>query len=61
MEVKRRETIEKLAPSIGSKIKGARFVRVSRARPQMAGTEQLQLRYKNLCRERERERVCVYM
>ena len=40
--------IEKQASSIGSKMKGARFVRVSRARPQMAGMEQLQLRYRNL-------------
>ena len=47
-EVKRREVTEKQASSIGSKMKGARFVRVSRARPQMAGMEQLQLRYRNL-------------
>ena len=52
MEVKRREVhvTEKLAPPIGSKMKGARFARVSRARPQMAGIEQLQLRYRNLWR-----------
>ena len=47
-EAKRREVIEKLAPSIGSKMKGARFASVSRARPQIAGIEQLQLRYRNL-------------
>ena len=56
-EAKRREAMEKLSSSVGRRMYGARLMRVSRERLLTDGTEQLQVRQRNLLgEERERER-----